>query len=153
MHRIGITAVLPATGPVLENFLDQVGHAAVGVAPRPEVESRIQRSSRPMADSGYLFQGLWALDFGLCFSPPSSVLCPLSSSQAGSQPQIPPDRLQHMLPRPGGAGVAHGDRLVPLQGAHTGGHAAVAPPIAAADNVAGAGTGNFHRMPLEEGAA
>ena len=67
------------------------------------------------------------------------------------EPEITAQRFEHMLPRARGGFVPHGNRFAALQRAAAVGHDAVLGPVAAADDVAGAGAGDLHRMIFEEG--
>ena len=58
------------------------------------------------------------------------------------QQQVPPQRLQHMLPGPGGAWIAHLNRFSSPQGSHRIWHDAIFRPVAAADHIACPGGGN-----------
>ena len=62
--------------------------------------------------------------------------------EAGGEPQVARERLEHVLPRPDGVRVADDDGLAGRQRAHAVGDDAVGRPVAAADDVAGAAGGD-----------
>ena len=64
--------------------------------------------------------------------------------------EVAAEGLEDVLPGAGGGGVAHGDGLAGLEGAHGIGDDAVFGPVAAADDIAGAGAGDADAVAFEE---
>ena len=76
---------------------------------------------------------------------PGAVAGVAVAQQAGAQPEIAGERLEHVLPGPHGAGVAYDHLVAAAQRPDAVGHQAIARPVSPADHVAGPGAGHAHR--------
>src|SRR5688572_18483548 len=90
MHGIGLTLVLPASGPMLEHFLNEFAYSAIGCERRAEIEARCEFITR--------LGEFWL-------------------SQTCSEPKVAAERFQNVLPRPCSALVPYRDYFLTAEGA------------------------------------